>query len=51
MKLHLGGKAGMILSIASTVLGVAGSILGSIAQNQTMKQTIAKEVEEQLKNK
>lgn len=50
MKLHLGGKAGMILNIVGTVLGIAGSIVGGIAQNHNMKQTIAKEVAEQLKN-
>lgn len=51
MKLQLGGKACMILSIVSTLLGLAGSALGSIAQTQTMKQTITKEVTEQLKNR
>lgn len=39
-----------VVSIVGTVLGIAGTLLSSWAGQKTTKETIAKEVEEALKN-
>lgn len=39
-----------VLSIASMVVGAAGSLLSSVSQEKTMQDTIKKEVEKALQN-
>lgn len=48
LNLNLGSKAVTVLNVAGVALGLVGTVLSSIAQHQTVKQTIAKEVQDTL---
>ena len=47
----MNGKAITIIKIVGGLLTIGGSVLGGIASDKQMKETVAKMVEEKLNNK